>query len=82
MLFRLKNAGATYQILVNKIFKELIGKTMEVYINDMLVKSIKAADHIAHLKEAFDILRKHQMMLNPSKYIFGLSSKKFLGFFW
>ena len=46
----------------------------------MLVKSIKAANHIAHLEEAFDILRKHRMMLNPSKCIFGVSSEKFLGF--
>ena len=80
MPFGLKNAEATYQRLVNKIFKELIGKTMEVYIDDILIKSIKAANHIAHLEEAFDILRKHRMMLNPSKCIFGVSSGKFLGF--
>ena len=80
MPFNLKNAGTTYQRLVNKMFKELIGKTMEVYIDDMLVKSVEAANHIAHLEEAFDILRKHRMMLNPSKCIFGVSSGKFLGF--
>ena len=80
MPFRLKNMRATYQRLVNKIFRELIGKTMEVYIDDMLVKSLKAADHITHLEEAFGILRKHQMMLNPSTCIFGVSSSKFLGF--
>ena len=62
------------------MFRELIGKTMEVYIDDMLVKSLKAADHVAHLKEAFSILRKQRMMLNPSKYIFGVSSGKFLNF--
>ena len=49
MPFGLKNVGITYQKLVNKIFRELIRKTIEVYINDILVKSIKAADHIAHL---------------------------------
>ena len=53
---------------------------MEVYIDDMLVKSLKVADQIAHLKEAFDVIRKHRMMLNPSKYIFGVSSRKFLEF--
>ena len=53
---------------------------MEVYIDDMLIKSLKDADHIAHLKEAFGILRKHRIMLNPSKCIFGVSSGKFLGF--
>ncbi|GFZ19275.1 hypothetical protein Acr_27g0010140 [Actinidia rufa] len=55
-------------------------KTMEVYIDDMLVKSLQAHNHIAHLEEAFDILRRHRMMLNPSKCIFGVSSGKFLGF--
>ena len=62
------------------MFKELIEKIMEVYIDDMLVKSIKVADHIAHLEKAFNILRKHRMMLNPFKCIFGVSSEKFLEF--
>ena len=53
---------------------------MEVYIDDMLVKSLKAADYIAHLEEAFNVLRKHQMMLNPSQCILGVSSSKFLKF--
>ncbi|GFS38896.1 hypothetical protein Acr_00g0060030 [Actinidia rufa] len=80
MPFGLKNAGATYQRLVNKMFNAQIGKTMKVYIDDMLVKSLHAQNHIAHLEEAFDILRRHIMMLNPSKCIFGVSSGKFLGF--
>ncbi|GFZ05223.1 hypothetical protein Acr_17g0007950 [Actinidia rufa] len=80
MPFGLKNAGATYQRLVNKMFKEQIRKTMEVYIDDMLVKSLRSSDHIAHLEEAFSILRRYQMMLNPSKCIFGVSSGKFLEF--
>ncbi|GFS42902.1 hypothetical protein Acr_00g0082420 [Actinidia rufa] len=80
MPFGLKNAGATYQRLVNKMFSAQIGKTMEVYIDDMLVKSLQAHNHIAHLEEAFDILRWHKMMLNPSKCIFGVSFGKFLGF--
>ncbi|GFS37212.1 hypothetical protein Acr_00g0050680 [Actinidia rufa] len=80
MPFGLKNAGATYQRLVNKMFNAQIGKTMEVYIDDMLVKSLQAHNHIAHLEEAFDILRRHRMMLNPSKCIFGVSSRKFLEF--
>ncbi|XP_057481981.1 uncharacterized protein LOC130768891 [Actinidia eriantha] len=70
MPFGLKNTGTTYQRLVNKMFKEQIGKTMEVYIDDMLVKSLRAHNHVAHLEEAFDILRRHRMMLNPSKCIF------------
>ena len=59
----------------------MIGKTMEVYIDDMLVKIPKTTDHVAHLEEMLDILQKHRMMLNPSKCIFGVSSRKFL-IFW
>ncbi|KAL5537530.1 hypothetical protein UlMin_042831 [Ulmus minor] len=70
MPFGLKNAGATYQRLVNKMFKDQIGKTMEVYVDDMLVKSLKTEEHIQNLKETFEILRRYKMKLNP----------KFLGF--
>ena len=65
MAFGLKNAGATFQRLVNKIFKHLIGKIKEIYVDDMLVKSLDKADHLQHLKEAFEVLRTHKMMLNP-----------------
>ncbi|XP_021808476.1 uncharacterized protein LOC110752181 [Prunus avium] len=80
MPFGLKNAGATYQRLVNKIFKEQISKTMEVYVNDMLVKAPKRADHIKNLTEAFSLLRQYRMKLNPSKCTFGVSSGRFLGY--
>ncbi|KAL5562544.1 hypothetical protein UlMin_032291 [Ulmus minor] len=80
MPFGLKNAGATYQRLVNKMFKDHIGKTMEVYVDDMLVKSLKTEEHIQNLKETFKILRRYKMKLNPSKCAFGVSSGKFLGF--
>ena len=78
--FGLKNAGTTYQRLVNKMFKVMIRKTMKVYVDDIPVESLKAADHIAHLEEAFGVLRKYQMMLNPSKCILGVSLGKFLDF--
>ena len=80
MPFGLKNAGATYQRLVNRMFQKKIGTTMEVYINDMLVKSPTAKIHIAHLSEAFQILREYNMKLNPAKCAFGVSAGKFLGF--
>ncbi|KAL5539414.1 hypothetical protein UlMin_045365 [Ulmus minor] len=80
MPFGLKNAGATYQRLVNKMFKDQIGKTMEVYVDDMLVKSLKTEEHIQNLRETFEILRRYKMKLNPSKCAFGVSSGKFLGF--
>ena len=53
MPFGLKNAEATYQRLVNKMFQKQIGASMEVYIDDMLVKSVKAELHVAHLAESF-----------------------------
>ena len=57
MPFGLKNAGATFQRLVNRIFAPLIGKTMAVYVDDMLVKSLHRGDHLRHLDEAFKLLR-------------------------
>ena len=80
MPFGLKNAGATYQRLVNRMFQKQIGVTLEVYIDDMLVKSTTAELHIAHLSEAFQILRNYNMKLNPAKCAFGVSAGKFLGF--
>ncbi|XP_059669890.1 uncharacterized protein LOC132315551 [Cornus florida] len=80
MPFGLKNAGATYQRLVNLMFKDQIRRNMEVYVDDMLVKSLKAQDHLVDLQETFQVLRKHQMKLNPSKCAFGVSSGKFLGY--
>jgi hypothetical protein len=79
MPFRLKNAGATYQRLVNKMFEKQIGRNVEVYVDDMLVKSIQATDHVSNLKETFDTLRRYKMKLNPTKCAFGVSSGKFMG---
>ncbi|CAA0841295.1 Unknown protein, partial [Striga hermonthica] len=80
MSFGLKNAGATYQRLVNKMFATMIGHTMEVYVDDMLVKSVHASDHITHLQDMFDVLRSYSMVLNPKKCTFGVKSGKFLGY--
>ena len=80
MPFDLKNAGATYQRLVNKIFKEQIGRNMEVYVDDILVKSKSSMNHIADLEETFCALQKYKMKLNPPKCAFGVTSGKFLGF--
>ena len=74
MSFGLKNAGATYQRLVTKIFRPLLGQTMEVYIDDMLVKSKERPDHVVHLQEAFKLLKAYGMKLNPSKCVFGVSA--------
>ena len=79
MPFGLKNTGTTYQRLVNKILKPLIGHTMEVYVDDMIRKSKEPIDHVNHLEETFELLRKYQMKLNPEKCTFEVSSGKFLG---
>ena len=80
MPFGLKNVGATYQRLVTKMFKPLLGKTMEVYIDDMLVKSKERLNHDEHLQHAFELLRAYGMKLNPSKFSFKVSAGRFLGF--
>ena len=80
MLFGLKNTGATYQRLVTKMFRPLLGKTMKVYIDDMLVKSKERPNHAKHLQETFELLRANKMKLNPSKCAFGVSAGRFLGF--
>ena len=80
MHFGLKNSKATYQRLVTKIFRPLLGETMEVYINDMLVKSKKRFDHTKHLQDAFELLRKHNMKLNPLECAFEVNLGKILGY--
>ena len=80
MLFGLKNVGATYQRLVNHMFCPQIGRNVEVYVDDMLVKSLVEERHLDDLLETFDTLRQHQMKLNPNKCAFRVSSRKFLGF--
>ncbi|KAH6761645.1 hypothetical protein C2S52_019078 [Perilla frutescens var. hirtella] len=75
MPFGLKNAGATYQRLVNRMFEELIGITMEVYIDDMLVKSVRAQDHVMHLRRTFEVLRRYNMKLNPTLFSVECSAK-------
>ena len=80
MNFGLKNAGATYQRLVNQMFSKQIGRNIEVYVDDMLVKSREEENHLDDLEEMFNTLRQYSMKLNLSKYAFGVSSRKFLSF--
>ena len=80
MSFGLKNAGATYQRLMNKMFTHQIGRKVQVYMEDMLVKSRWEDDHLDNLKETFDTLRSYNMKLNPSKCTFGVTAGKFLRF--
>ena len=80
MPFRLKNAGATYQRLMNKMFTHQIGRNVQVYIDDMLIKSLHEDDHLDDLQETFDTLRSYNMKLNPRKCAFVVMVEKFLGF--
>ena len=80
MPFGLKNAGVTFQRLVNKIFKPLIGTSMLVYMDDMITISKEPGCHVTDLKKTFELLRKHNLKLNPEKCAFGVASGKFLGY--
>ena len=76
----LKNAGATYQRAMTKIFDEIIHKIVECYVDDLVVKAVSYEEHLQHLRIVFDRLRQHALKLNPLKCAFMVSSGKFLGF--
>ena len=80
MPFGLKNAGSTYQRMMTKIFESQMGKNIEVYIDDMVVKSKIVFEQIEDLTNIFEILRQHKLCLNASKYSFGVGSSKFLNY--
>ena len=65
---------------MNKMFSHQIERKMQVYVDDMLVKSLHEEDHLGDLRETFDTLRLYNMKLNPSKCTFGVTAGKFLGF--
>ena len=80
MLFELKNAGSTYQRLMTRMFEPQLGKNIEVYMDDMVVKSKVEFEHKDDLGNIFEILRKHKLHLNAAKCSFGISFSKFLGY--
>jgi hypothetical protein len=80
MTFALKNAGATYQRAMNLIFNDLLGIIVEVYIDDIVVKSASINSHLADLRLAFEKMRRYGLKMNPLKCAFGVSASKFLGF--
>ena len=80
MPFGLKNAGSTYQRMMARIFELQLGKNIEVYIEDMVVKSNVESKHINNLEDIFEILRRHKLRLNVAKCSFGVGSGKFLGY--
>ena len=80
MPFGLKNAGSTYQRMMIKMFEPQLGKNVEVYIDDMVVKSKLVSEHLTDLTSIFKILREHKLRLNASKCSFGVGSGNFLGY--
>ena len=80
MPFGLKNVSATYQRAMNVIFHDMLGHHMEIYIDDIVVKSKRANKHVDHLRKSFERMRHHQLKLNPLKYVFKVRSRNFLGF--
>ena len=80
MPFGLKNAGSTYQRMMIRMFELQMGKSIEVYIDNMVVKSKLEPKHVRDLGDVFGILRKYRLRLNASKCSFEVGSGKFLGY--
>ncbi|XP_016651023.1 PREDICTED: RNA-directed DNA polymerase homolog [Prunus mume] len=72
MHFSLRNAGATYQRVMNSIFHDMIGHSLEVYIDDVVIKSPEKGDHVSNLKNVFLRIRQHKLKMNPKKCVFGV----------
>ena len=80
MPFGLKNAGATYQRAMQKIFDNVLHKYMECYVDDLVVKTKRRENHLVDLRFEFNRLRKYLLKMNRRKCAFGVTSGKFLGF--
>jgi len=80
MPFGLKNAQATYQRMMTRMFRDKIRHTVEVYIDDMVIKRKQEVRHVEDLQGVFEILQKHRLCLNAEKCAFGVGAGKFLGY--
>jgi hypothetical protein len=80
MTFGLKNVGTTYQRAINLIFHDLLGIILEVYIDDVVVKTDSMVGHLADLRLALEKMRQYGLKMNPLKCVFNVSAGKFLGF--
>ena len=78
--FGLKNTGSTYQRMMTRMFEPQLGKSIKIYVDDMVVKSKVVSEHLGDLGSTFNVLRKHKLCLNASKCSFGVGSGKFLGY--
>ncbi|CAL2238067.1 unnamed protein product [Prunus armeniaca] len=80
MPFGLRNAGATYQRAMNSVFHDMIGHSLEVYIDDIVIKSPEEGNHMLNLRRAFLRMRQNKLKTNPKKCVFGVQAGNFLGF--
>ena len=80
MPFGLKNAGATYQRLMDRVLSPMLGRNVQAYVDDMVVTSREKEQHVTDLEELFTTIAKYRLKLNPKKYIFSVEAGKFLGF--
>ena len=80
MPFGLKNAGSFYQRMMTRMFDPLLRKNIEIYVEDMVVKSKMVSEHLGDLRAIFEVLRNYKLRLNASKCLFGVGSGKFLGY--
>ena len=80
MSIGLKNAGFTYQRMMTRMFESQLGKNIEIYVDDMVVKSKMVSEHLGDLGSTFNVLRRHMLRLNASKCSFGVGLGKFLGY--
>ncbi|CAL1396321.1 unnamed protein product [Linum trigynum] len=80
MAFGIKNAGATYQRMASNVFRKQIGRNVEAYVDDLIVKIRRREDHLEDLRETFQAMRAHRLRLNPLKCVFNTEAGKFLGF--
>ncbi|PKA55659.1 RNA-directed DNA polymerase like [Apostasia shenzhenica] len=78
MPFGLKNVGATYQRMIDAVFRDQRGRNLEAYVDDILVKSKTLEGHLGDLSETLDTLQRFNLKLNPTKCTFGVASEKFL----
>lgn len=78
--FGLKNAGATYQRLMDIVFTSQIRRNLEVYVDDMVIKTLENRKYIKYLEETFASIRSYNMRLNLDKCTFMVQAGKFLGF--
>jgi len=80
MPFGLKNVGATYQRLMDRIPAPMIGRNVQAYVDDMVVTSKEKDQHVVDLEELFTTIAKYDLKLNPEKCVFRVEAGKFLGF--